>query len=300
MVYLKNLPADPEILKHLLRASESSEFHRQPFFVSWADYRLKRYVRNIEKGRETTDSRATSYASFGAHTVASIFGEGSEYTPVDPLTRSYLEDLKAFPVNSLMITEGIAGRYRDVPFLCGDVYSYHTESNGKNTYTVTDFRGTIFQFHSNREAKTRVVVKSKPLISLLNKDKVSTESIEFDQTFSVTSQDREGALYILSPKVMLQWLDLEKRIGTDIWAEYREDTLTLVLPGTTYRITGKKLFGKPTKRFTRMATGFTVPKTVTDTLNLDVPLLEGEQSSPEEWISARKKATCPYDTIWFS
>lgn len=109
----------------------------------------------------------------------------------------------------------ISGKIKGVSFVCADVkmeerHVEHTK-NGTRTYYVTFFQGRIYRFDFNKPFKDSILLTEgfKPSrYSHLNK--VEMESIEFNKKFKTFCKDKFNAFYVLTPKMMLSLLEMEK------------------------------------------------------------------------------------------
>ena len=299
MLYLKKIPLDSSLLKTLRLADSRIGALKHTMFFSSKESRLLRYEKRLYKGKTPRDNSYLGYAIPGARLLQQIYGPEARYAPIHALPESYLEGLKAFEVALTVINDGIFAIHNSVPFLSCDVFSYRItyDVNGYPR-TIPLFRGSVLQFRSNRQTEEPVTIESKSILNLPSSRKVETESIEFDRRFKVTSSSPEEALYVLAPKVILQWLELQRTLDAKIWAQYESDTLTLAIPGTNVRILGKSLFGSYDKKLEQIARCMRVPRLIVDTLRLDIPLTEGTLPDSNTWFESRKQISCEPYTIW--
>ncbi len=110
----------------------------------------------------------------------------------------------------------LSGELDGVKFVSSDVVLKerrvtHT-SKGTRTRYVTYFHGRVFRFDFNKDFKGSVqVLESYRPKSRRNFEKVSLESVDFNDTYKTYATDDHTAFYILTPHFMESLMALEKK-----------------------------------------------------------------------------------------
>jgi hypothetical protein len=111
----------------------------------------------------------------------------------------------------------IKGEYKGITFEVSDVHLEErvTSSNGKTTTTSyqTYFRGRWYIFTLKKLFRETLKITEGPAYSVHKKDleKVETESIEFNQKFSVYASSNNFGFYIITPTMIEKFLNIEKK-----------------------------------------------------------------------------------------
>lgn len=135
--------------------------------------------------------------------------------------RSHTEDL-------------IIGEYDDVHFETCDVrleerHVRHTK-NGTQVYYVTYFLGRFFEFDFPKEFKGQIIVTEGGMFTLFsNLKKIEMESVDFNKKFKTYSTDEHNAFYILTPHLMEEIMDLEKRNPGQIGLSFIGNRLSIAI-----------------------------------------------------------------------
>lgn len=115
----------------------------------------------------------------------------------------------------------IAGKYKDVAFECSDIKVEDVVRSGKHTHVVTRFQGLYLKVNLKKEFTGWTVVREKEFLDNGNPrpfwsempeiEKVSVESEEFNQKFSIYTSNGEEAFYLLTPHFMEKLFEIERR-----------------------------------------------------------------------------------------
>lgn len=180
-------------------------------------------------------------ASIVPYVVKSVLGKDAVYEGSAGFSRKFLSSLKAFPVNILNQTDRIHGSYLGVPFMCSDVTSFHyeTRTTGKNTYTTTvvDFTGSIFVYRFNKPSDAIIRIIQKGFIGNLyfsgKAEKLETESIQFNNTYTMLVNDKEQALFVMTPQNILATVDCSNYVKGRLLFLIDKENLIIVASGPT-------------------------------------------------------------------
>lgn len=116
----------------------------------------------------------------------------------------------------------IKGEYRGIPFERADVAIRQVQSTGKSVMVIPIFVGQWMIFslpYKKFDSTTKVVENeffkaSNPTGNFFNKikvEKMETESIPFNDKFSIFTNNEQDAFYLLTPVMMEKLLELEKK-----------------------------------------------------------------------------------------
>lgn len=190
-----------------------------------------------------------------------VMGPDTEWAN-DGYSRTFLESLSSFPVNSLQESDRISGSYKGVPYIVSDVQSFHmeTHSNGKTTTTskVIDFNGTIFVFRFNKPSDAVISISQgiskgvfhKTIVATSIKgsfEPIETESIDFNNKFVTYVNDHEKALYVLTPQNILSILDASNIVKGRISFIIDRYAIAIICSGKTTSL-ADSIKGKLTER----------------------------------------------------
>lgn len=139
-----------------------------------------------------------------------------DYFPERGFEKDFVNRLGFYPNPDRYHSEDmVCGKIKGVSFVCADVkmeekHVQHTK-NGTRTYYVTIFQGRIYRFDFNKPFKDSILLTEGMRPSKYHYlNKVEMESIEFNKKFNTFCKDKLNAFYVLTPKMMLALLDLEK------------------------------------------------------------------------------------------
>ena len=138
------------------------------------------------------------------------------YFPDQGLSEEFINSLHLYENPDRFHSEDmLCGKIKDVKFVCSDVHMeerhvQHTK-DGTKVYYETIFKGRFYQFEFNKPFKDQLLLVEgfKPLY-YSNLEKVELESVDFNKTFKTFCRDKINAFYVLTPKLMLALMELEK------------------------------------------------------------------------------------------
>lgn len=113
----------------------------------------------------------------------------------------------------------ISASYKGVPFQRADVEVQYHSSNGKTSHTTTYFRGIVYRFKIKNRYPVALQIRSLDdryaafPMGVSKRDKIQTESIQFNQMFRTFCQDGHMAFYILTPVIIEKLCRLEANFG---------------------------------------------------------------------------------------
>ena len=122
--------------------------------------------------------------------------------------------------NSYSSGDYLKASYKGIPFEFGDVVVQDETSDGEHTHTTTYFYGqwviikpqkkingklyVLDRHHSYASPQGGVIFKDKTI------ERVHLESDEFNKEFRVFASDPQEAFYILTPPMVLKFLDIHR------------------------------------------------------------------------------------------
>lgn len=168
--------------------------------------------------------------------LRSLLGQDVTYEPERGYDFKTLKSLGFFPCTSYKGEDLLSGTYQNVSFMSGDIWMYHTQSNGKTTTTVTDFRGTMWMFSLNKDIKGRIDLLEKGYHyrrRLSGMEKIEFEDIDFNDSFKSYASDDHEAFYIVTPRVIEALKRNLTAIEGHIMYSVQPDRLFLVVATTT-------------------------------------------------------------------
>lgn len=240
----------------------------------------------IATGIYTKKKKKLSASSYSLQLIQevifSVYSSKASYQPYGGYSSKFLQELKAFPVRSLHQEDMIAGSFHDVPCRMCDVHSFHTESTGKSSTTVTDFLGTVLILKMNKAVNNELRIISRK--ARKNAD-ILFEGEEFNQNYSVFSNDREEAFYIITPQMQEALLDLKRYISGNITLILRGDQLIVVASGITTNINSLKLNMGTSDNINTILNEILPMAYMIETLNLDHKFFLTEKDIKENNIA---------------
>lgn len=116
--------------------------------------------------------------------------------------------------------------YKDINFKYSHVYIYETVEDGK----TTRFLGKVYEFIFPKTIKGFVsVAQPKMLDRFDGNDEIKVENIEFDEAFTVYSDNPQGVFYILTPHYMEKLISLNNKHNRDIEFFFEENKLIVTI-----------------------------------------------------------------------
>lgn len=150
------------------------------------------------------------------------FFDNAKYMAEIGFTQSKVEELGLYQLGNRFESEDqLSGEYRGVRFEQSDAHIWkHTDSNGSgNDSDIDYFKGRMFIFdvpvkysHSVKVfSKVPVVAKYDYRVRESATKRVEMESMEFNDAFTVYSEDAHDAFYILTPAMMENLLNIYRK-----------------------------------------------------------------------------------------
>ncbi|MFA6861131.1 MAG: DUF3137 domain-containing protein [Bacilli bacterium] len=168
--------------------------------------------------------------------VKAIYGDDAIYQRKTGFARSYLEGLKAFPVNDLLQQDFISGSYDGVPCMGCDVLSTHEETTtdakgNTTTRTVIDFQGCVYSLKMNKTTPHSITVTEGH--KWFSGKGIQFESIAFNKMYRTYCSDEHTAFYIITPQLEEGMIDINRSIAGGITFLFRGDELVIIISGHT-------------------------------------------------------------------
>lgn len=124
------------------------------------------------------------------------------------------------------------GEYQGVGFKSADVTLKEVRSTGKSTTVVTVFQGRVIRLEFEQPFVTDLCLSQQRFItswSFPKYEKIKTESIDFNQAFTIFSKSDLGAFKILKPDFMEKLLDLDNKMKDQISISFLHNYLYIAL-----------------------------------------------------------------------
>lgn len=150
------------------------------------------------------------------------FFDNAKYRAEFGLTPSKVEELGLYQLGNRFESEDqLSGEYQGVRFEQSDVHIWkHTDSHGSgNDSNIDYFMGRMFIFDVPVKYSNSVKIFSKlPIVARYDyrvresaSKRVEMESMEFNDAFTVYSEDAHEAFYILTPAMMEKLMDIYQK-----------------------------------------------------------------------------------------
>lgn len=163
--------------------------------------------------------------------------------PKDIILSSHLINL---PLNERYSNEDtIRGKVGSTSFVYGEVKLYHKESNGKQSYYVTDFKGFVFEADFNKYFNGITTVTSKwfktriiRFLSSLNR--CHLEDVNFEERYNTFTSNDQEARYILTPSLQMRIMEMHdvfcsKLRDDGLAISFHDNKMLIMVPSSTNR-----------------------------------------------------------------
>lgn len=151
------------------------------------------------------------YRKIIAEPVLNEIFEEVTYRPTEGFTQNELMSYKLYKENLTNITseDFIKGTYKGVTYCQADVKREHKRNESKEF----DFNGrvSIYDFTKNLNGEILITTKNNTNIIKANLNKISMESVAFNNQFDLYTSNPHLAYYILTPQFMEYMMNLNTR-----------------------------------------------------------------------------------------
>lgn len=174
--------------------------------------------------------------------VVAALGEGLSYSPSSTLTKSEFRNLDLFRdrIDTFKSEDQVTGRRNNVAFMLHEVRASREERRGKHTTTVVVFHGlvVVLEFNKNFMGRTIVVPDKEgqrlgglfgEVEARRGKQIVRLPNTDFENVYTVYSDNDQEAHYLLTPKLQELVLDARRRLG-DLRLAFHENHLHVTVP----------------------------------------------------------------------
>ena len=163
------------------------------------------------------------------------------FAPDQGIDKRLIEDTEMMTMgNRYYSNDYIKASYKGTDFFQADVCIQHHHSNGKNSYTVTYFKGRWFVFEFNKNFAHEMQIKEKSFSYSKVKKGVFTpksekfteikfEDVEFNKVFSTYARNEQEAFYIVTPHFMQNLMAFNNAVHGDILMCFIDNKLHLAL-----------------------------------------------------------------------
>ena len=160
--------------------------------------------------------------------ILSLFGEfkvnafsiHNKKNCVSPIELSEIQSLNFFKSASRKQDDDvIEGLYKDLKVCIAETELSHS-SGGKDSHTVTDFRGLIIKTRLNKKYKGKTLIADKEGYRAVQKgklEKVQLEDVEFESMFDVYSDNQVEARYLLDLGFMEKIKQIRAMFGSRVY-----------------------------------------------------------------------------------
>ncbi len=230
-------------------------------------------------------------AAYKTHLVKGLLSEKIEdlrYEPNSGVRKEVVEATDMMQLgNRYFVNDLIQGTYNGVRFSQSDILIEHHTSNGKHSHTTTYLKGRwlIFDFNKKfhcdlqvRDKRFSYAKKSGGWFSDREKtSKLETESVLFNDTFSVYAANDSEAFYILTPHFMEALLQAKVQADGEVLFCFVDQQLHVAV--NNKKDSFEPSVWKPIDResaYRAIRDDLKLITDLVDTLNLDERLFVGE------------------------
>ena len=124
------------------------------------------------------------------------------------------------------------GEWDNVTFKTADVVLKDVRSHGKSTTVVTVFQGRVSRLDFENPFETDLCLVQQRYVSswaFPGYERVKTESIDFNNSFSIFSKNDLGAFKILKPDFMERLMELDRKFNDQISISFLSNKLYIAL-----------------------------------------------------------------------
>lgn len=174
-----------------------------------------------------------------------FLGDDIVYEPKGRFDKELLRDLNFFPCTTYSGEDMISGIYKGIKFTTADISMTH-QSDGKNSTTVTDFKGCMWVFeYNNKTINSRIDLYEKDYLKRhsLRKnglEKVEFEDIDFNNKIKTYASNAHDAFYVITPQIIDRLKNNINNISGDILYSIQENKLYLVISSSKNRMEFKR------------------------------------------------------------
>lgn len=174
---------------------------------------------------------------------------GATYSPKGTLDKEIIQVSKLYNAGwgeSFSNEDTIRGKVGKTDFVYGEVTLSHTESNGKQTRTVIDFKGFVFEADFNKYFNGLTLLSSEKLrlttqIGLFSSLKrCKLEDVDFEKRYKTYTTNDQEARYILSPALQQRIMQMNdtfrSQLGdAEINISFHDSRMLIMVPSQTDR-----------------------------------------------------------------
>lgn len=174
-----------------------------------------------------------------------FLGDDIVYEPKGRFDKELLRDLNFFPCTTYSGEDMISGIYKGIKFTTADISMTH-QKGGKNSTTVTDFKGCMWVFeYNNKTINSRIDLYEKDYLKRhsLRKnglEKVEFEDIDFNNKIKTYASNAHDAFYVITPQIIDRLKNNINNISGDILYSIQENKLYLVISSSKNRMEFKR------------------------------------------------------------
>lgn len=151
------------------------------------------------------------------------------YRPNFGLNRTQLLESGLFNTCSTIYSNDyISGMYKDIAFVQSDIQIQDLLKLNYKRSTEFIFNGRWFIFNFNKQFKYDLIIRENGTLDYGSKT-LQVEDLEFSQKFSISSNNPEGAFYILTPSFIENIKEIEKMTPGKIIFSFKGSKLHIAL-----------------------------------------------------------------------
>lgn len=119
------------------------------------------------------------------------------------IPKEIIKETEILKLNSIYTAEDYhKGKYKNINFECSDVLIQHIDLTNKEDKLITDFIGQWYIFDFNKKINGKIIIRKAETDDQLKPNYIQIEDPEFNKYFSIFSEDRHSAYYVLTPNFM--------------------------------------------------------------------------------------------------
>lgn len=174
---------------------------------------------------------------------------GAVYMPKGNLTKDIVTSSKLYDIGfgrHFEQEDFIKGKVGKTDFVYSEIEIWHTESNGKNSRRVTDFKGFIFEADFNKNFQELTMFSSLGLrlamqVGLFSDlNRIHLEDVTFDDRYRSYSTNDQEARYILSPALQERIVNMhdifrQQLHDDELEVSFHDGRMLIMVPSSTDR-----------------------------------------------------------------
>lgn len=167
--------------------------------------------------------------------VEGSFKQGFEnllFDPERPFDKGIIHSMALIPLgNRYYSNDYVSATHNGINFSRADVHTEQVTTNGKNTTTVTLFKGQVYQFSFNKISPSHIKIQEQRFLGSRKRglEKLEFENQEFNDIFITHTDNPHDAFYIFTPHFMERLIKFRRFLQSRMHLVVDNDKLYLAL-----------------------------------------------------------------------